>query len=80
MQLTENKRTARARPAPRWRNVYWLRQAVLLQSGPAGPGRLASRYTWPSRDVAETKARETLSKLSAANRPHVLYIGAEPAL
>jgi hypothetical protein len=65
-------------PRIRWRNVYWLKREVLLTSGPAGPGRFASRFCWPSRDVAETKALESIQNLVPAAREQVTYLGADP--
>jgi hypothetical protein len=78
----EEKTTQRNSPPRRWRNRYWFARQILLPDtsahpgGPHGPGILVSRRIWPSKDVAESKALESL-KLSLY-RKYVTYLGAEP--
>ena len=78
----EEQTTTRTLPPRRWRNRYWFSCEILLPEtpahpgGPHGPGILIPRIAWPSKDVAESKALESI-KLSRY-RKHVIYLGAEP--
>lgn len=76
-QVKGRRAAASAFASERWRNVYWLERRVEMPRGPAGPGRFVARYTWPSRDVAETKARECLKGPRNPDPGHIRYLGAE---
>ena len=78
MLRTEQKRKAKTRPSGRWRNRYWLpSQIIIRDAGPMGPGECFSRYSWPSREVAEQKALDCLDGPRAyLRRKGVRYLGA----
>lgn len=70
-QLEERRIT---RPAKRWRNFYFLERPIEVEGEMRGPGRTPSKYTWPSKDIAETMAarqKPRWEKLGAS------YLGAE---
>ena len=72
----KTKRSSRL-ASEKWRNVYWLDRLVQMPLGPAGPGRFVARYAWPSRDIAETKALESLNGPRNPDPGRIRYLGAE---
>lgn len=78
--------SARTREPPhQWRNVYWLSKPIKLRSslahseGMYGPGRFASGKVWPTKEIAEAHALDSIKRLQLTDQPHVTYLGAEEA-
>jgi hypothetical protein len=79
--IIEEKIRESTPPPQRWRNRYWFAREIkvpVLPSHPGGlygPGIFVPHFTWPSRDIAETKAKEGLERHHA--RDYLVYVGAE---
>lgn len=68
------------RPAKRWRNKWWARRPGITKLGEFhGAGEYWSSREWPSREVAETKAKEEEERLSDRFKSgEFRYLGAFP--
>lgn len=62
------------KPAQRWRNFYWLEREMVIAGEKRGPGRTPSKFVWPTKDIAETKAEKNKDKWAEFG---VTYLGAE---
>ena len=70
-QLKERRVTE---PAKGWRNIYWLEREMVIAGEKRGPGRTPSKFVWPTKDIAETKAEANKEKWAELG---VTYLGAE---
>jgi hypothetical protein len=84
MKETQTKKRVKTEPpSNRWRNRYWFSREIVLPDcqshpgGPFGPGVLTSRLIWPSYELAEQKALESVKRNSMG--AYVVYLGAEPS-
>lgn len=71
---TQLKQRRVTKPAKGWRNIYWLERQLNIGGEPRGPGRTPSKFVWPSKDIAETKAAKHKEEWAEKG---VRYLGAE---
>ncbi len=83
--IREHKEARTRVPPHQWRNVYWLSKPIFLKEslshpeGMYGPGRFASGKVWPTKEIAEAHALDSIGRLQLTDQRHVTYLGAEEA-
>ncbi|MBI1188695.1 MAG: hypothetical protein GC206_15415 [Alphaproteobacteria bacterium] len=51
------------RPGNRWRNLYWTWELIVTGNGVRyEPGENLGHYVWPSCEIAEARAMETVQR------------------